>query len=48
MQVADRRGSEPGNFLFADGSVQLVSQTIDLKDYRRLSTIAQGLVVELS
>jgi len=31
-----------GNFLYADGSVHTISETIDLSVYRRLSTIAEG------
>ena len=31
------------SFLFADGSVQFLSETIDMETYRRLATIADGL-----
>lgn len=42
--VANFRSEHPGggHFLFADGSVQFVSQSIDMLTYQRLSTVAEG------
>lgn len=43
--TANFRSDHPGgvNFLFADGSVQFLAETIDMENYRRLATIADGL-----
>src|SRR5262249_31210155 len=43
------RSAHPGggNFLFADGSVHFLRHSIDLTTYRRLSTVADGSVVEI-
>ena len=45
--VANFRSDHPGgaNFLFADGSVQFISQSIDMLTYQRLSTVAEGATV---
>jgi prepilin-type processing-associated H-X9-DG protein len=42
--TANFRSDHPGGvqFLFGDGSVHLLSETIDMDLYRRLSTIAEG------
>lgn len=36
-----------GNFLFADGAVHFLQQSIDMTTYARLSTVAEGTVAEL-
>lgn len=46
--LANFRGDHAGGvqFLFADGSVAFLSQSIDFSLYRRLSTIAEGVQAE--